>query len=275
MQAIGQWTDPSGVLGTLVAEAHRRVAFIQGSRVDLERRAAAAPPARGFEAALRLDTVALICEIKRRSPSKGEVGGSLDLAAHAQAFAAGGAAALSILTEPSQFGGSLDDLAAARAAVELPLIRKDFHVDPIQLLEARALGADAALLIARALSPDALVAMVAAARDLELEVLVEVRDERELDRALTAGATLIGVNNRNLETLAIDLATGDRVVPLIPARCVAVYESGVAGRDDVERAARAGAAAVLVGSSISAAADPVAAVRTLSGVRRRDGAAGR
>ncbi len=263
------------MLGTLVATARSRAASLVRERARLELMVRDMAPSRGFAHALQGSTVALICEIKRRSPSKGELGGALDLAAHARAFAAGGAAALSILTEPSRFGGSLDDLATARASVAIPIIKKDFHVEPVQLIEARAMGADAALLIARALSPHALPAMTALARDLGLETLVEIRDEAELDRALTAGATVIGVNNRDLETLAIDLATGDRVLPQIPGELIAVYESGIAGRADLDRASRAGADAVLVGSSISVASDPEAAVRALAGVIRQSRAAGR
>jgi indole-3-glycerol phosphate synthase len=174
-----------------------------------------------------------------------------------------------VLTESAHFGGSPSDLVAVRSAVSLPVLKKDFHVRPIQLLEARALGASAALLIVRALAPDRLREMLDVARRLELEALVEVRDEAELDRALECGATMIGVNNRDLETLVIDATTAERLVPRIPAHVIAVAESGVASRADVERYAARGADAVLVGSSISAAADPVQATRALAGVPRR------
>lgn len=211
----------------------------------------------------------LLAEVKRRSPSKGAIAEGLDAVAQARAYAAGGAAGVSILTEPDHFGGSVEDLVAVRGALDVPALKKDFHVAPIQLVEARALGASAALLIARALSPERLREMMRAGRELGLELLVEIRDERELERALAEDATLIGVNNRDLETLAIDPRTSERVIPLIPAGIVAVAESGVRSRADVECFAASGADAVLVGSVLSAAPNPEAATRALSGVPRR------
>jgi indole-3-glycerol phosphate synthase len=210
----------------------------------------------------------VIAEVKRRSPSKGAIAPGLSAAEQARAYAAGGAAALSILTEPERFGGRDADVGEALAATRIPVLKKDFHVAPLQLIEARALGASAALLIVRAVPPRELIGLVRLADELGLETLVEIRDERELDVALAADARVIGVNNRNLETLAIDLATCDRVLPLIPGDRVAVFESGVHGPADVVRAAEAGADAVLVGSSVSAAVDPAAAVRALTGVAR-------
>src|SRR6185437_11715488 len=165
-------------------------------------------------------------------------------------------------------GGSLDDLREARATVAVPLLRKDFHVDELQLLEARAAGASAALLIARALPPDTLHRLVASALSMEVEPLVEVRSAVELERAVAAVARVIGVNNRDLETLEIEPEVGDTIVRLVPAECIAIAESGVKGLADVERAASAGADAVLVGSSISASADPMGAVKGLTGVPR-------
>src|SRR5262249_33561054 len=154
-------------------------------------------------------TVQVIAEVKRRSPTKGWINPDLGAAGQARAYAIGGAAAISVLTEPAHFGGTNEDLQAVRAAVQVSVLKQDFHVHPIQLAEARALGASAALLIARALSPDELTRMSDAARELRLEVLVEVRDEDELQRALDAGATVVGINNRNLETLVIDPATSE------------------------------------------------------------------
>jgi indole-3-glycerol phosphate synthase len=173
-----------------------------------------------------------------------------------------------VLTEPAHFGGTTDDLVAVRREVGLPALKKDFHVDPIQLLEAKGAGASAALLIVRALSHDALQRMADAACELDLAVLVEVRDSDELERALAIGAAVIGVNSRNLETLAIDSAAAERLIGQIPDTIVAVAESAVSSREDVERVARAGADAVLVGSAVSAASDPAAAVRRLVGVSR-------
>ena len=208
--------------------------------------------------------------MKRRSPSKGWIRREIAAAEQARAYAQGGAAAVSVLTEPHHFAGAVEDLVEVRRAVPLPTLKKDFHVAPVQLVEAKAIGASAALLIARALAPDALRTLMRVAADLALEVVVEVRDERELDAAVTNGAVLVGVNNRNLETLAIDPATGDRLLGLVPASVIGIAESGIRSRADVERAAEAGADAVLVGSSISGAEDPAAAVRALGGVWRRD-----
>jgi indole-3-glycerol phosphate synthase len=212
--------------------------------------------------------VAVIAEVKRRSPSKGMINAAIDGAALARAYEAGGARAISVLTETTHFGGSAQDLETIRSAVGIPLLKKDFHVDAVQILEARALGASAVLLIARALPAGRLAELAQSARGLGLEPLIEVRDERELDAAIAAGARVIGVNSRNLETLEIDPAVCDRIIPLIPRECVAVFESGVSVRADVERAAAAGAGAVLVGSALSASPDPSAAVRSLTGVPR-------
>jgi indole-3-glycerol phosphate synthase len=216
-----------------------------------------------------MDAVALLAEVKRRSPSKGTIAESLDAVGQTRAYGDGGAAAVSILTETEHFGGSVEDLRAVRAAFGIPILKKDFHVAPIQLLEARALGASAALLIARALSPARLEELVAYGRALGLELLVEVRDEQELARALAAGATMIGVNNRNLESLEIDTGTAERLIPSMPSSVVAIAESGVRVRADVERYAMCGADAVLVGSVLSASPDPAGAARGLTGVPRR------
>jgi indole-3-glycerol phosphate synthase len=269
VQAFSQWAPPGGTLGRIVAEAHERVAVLRGSASGIAARAAAAAPAPSMADALRGDLLSVIAEVKRSSPSKGAIRPGLDAGAQARAYEAGGARAISVLTEPRHFGGTAEDLAVVRGAVALPALRKDFHVDPLQLAEARALGASAVLLIARALDPESLAAMAEAAHELGLEVLVEVRDEWELERAVRTGARMIGVNNRNLETLAIDLEATDRLIPGIPADRIAVAESGIATPADVQRAADAGADAVLVGSSISAAADPRAATRALAGIRRR------
>lgn len=207
--------------------------------------------------------------MKRRSPSKGEINSSIDSGAQARAYADGGAAAISILTEPTRFGGSLEDMYGARAATAVPLLKKDFHVSEAQLLEARAAGASAALIIVRALPPAEVEALSAAARNIGLEILFEVRDERELDVALNAGARMVGINNRNLETLEIDPATVERVLPLVPANLIAVAESGYSSVAAIERAAAAGADAVLIGSHISAASDPAGAVASLVSVRKR------
>ena len=268
MQASSAWTAPGGTLGRIVAEARERVQALHARESELVRAAEHAGPAPSFARALRANTVGVIAEVKRRSPSKGWINANISAADQARAYERGGAVAISVLTEPAHFGGSVADLEAVRDAVHLPALKKDFHVDPLQLVEARAVGASAALLIARALAPSELVALVGTARALALEVLVEIRDEAELDRALGAGATIVGINNRNLETLEIDPATSERLLARIPESVVAIAESGVSSRADVERVARAGAHGVLVGSAISKSSDPAAAVAELSGVAR-------
>ena len=269
MQASFGWTPPTGTLGGIVAEANERAAALIAVEAELARTARDIPRGPSLVAALRGRSVGIIAEVKRRSPSKGWIRQAISAVDHAREYEAGGAAAISVLTEPVHFGGSTDDLIAVRGAVAVPVLKKDFHVEPVQLLEARALGASAALLIVRALSPAALRLMTKTASELHLEVLLEVRDEHELGRALDVGATMIGVNNRNLETLEIDPATSERLLRLIPNSIVAIAESGVSSREDVERVAQFGADAVLIGSAISAAADPAAAVRNLSGVERK------
>ncbi|HEX8848084.1 MAG TPA: indole-3-glycerol phosphate synthase TrpC [Gemmatimonadaceae bacterium] len=268
MQAPGLWNPPGGTLGRIVAETRERIAALRAQRFALEAAVRTAPPAPSFLDALRTADVAVIAEVKRRSPSKGAINTTIDAAGQARAYRKGGARAISVLTEGAHFGGSAEDLEEIRAVVPIPLLKKDFHVDPLQVLEARALRASALLLIARALSPAALVEMASLARDVGIEPLIEVRSEDELDNAVRAGARVIGVNTRNLETLAMDPAVSERIVPLVPRDAIAVHESGVKDRADVDRAAALGADAVLVGSAVSAAPDPAAAVRALTGVPR-------
>ena len=271
MQVVRSWNPPAGPLGRLSsASAARAVRARASAPYDVQvTEALATPSAADLLAAISARSdVAVIAELKRSSPSKGEINGSIDAANQVRAYADGGATAFSILTEPTEFGGSLDDLRVAAALALRPCIRKDFITDAVQLVEARRAGASAALLIARALTTDALAELVFTARMIGIEPLVEVRDEDELDDALSAGALLIGVNNRNLETLEIDDATSARLLPLIPVTHIAIYESGIRTRDDVARAASYGADAVLVGSSISASGTPSSAVATLTGVLR-------
>lgn len=269
MQASDRWSPPGGTLGAIVEEAYERARLLgdQSARLTNAMRGAPRPPS--LAAALRAGTVGVLAEVKRRSPSRGEIAPALDPVAQARAYRDGDAAGVSILTEPRHFGGSAEDLAAVRAQIELPILKKDFHVELPQLVEARVLGASAVLLIARALHPDRLISLVDEGRALGLELLVEIRDETELETAIRSNATMIGVNNRNLETLEIDPTTCDRLVPKIPADIVAVAESGVQSRADVERYAAIGADAVLVGSVLSAATDARQATRALTGVPRR------
>ncbi|HXY31864.1 MAG TPA: indole-3-glycerol phosphate synthase TrpC [Gemmatimonadaceae bacterium] len=264
------WVPPTGVLGQIIAAARQRLASMPSrDRRAVERRATdqAAPPS--FAAALADGPeVAVIAEVKRRSPSRGDIRPGLAADDQARRYAEGGARAISVLTEESHFGGSLADLESVSRAVPLPVLRKDFTIDPFHLLEARGYGASAVLLIARALSPTQLATLYRAAGQLNLECVVEVRSEAELELALQLSPGLIGVNSRDLETLEVDHGVRAHLLSRIPAGVVAIAESGVSSADDVRAAAAFGADAVLVGSSLSAAADPSAAVRELTGVRR-------
>ena len=269
MQGSGIWSPPTGTLGRIVQETEARVNALRGRASEIADAAAAArPPRHPLATALRRDRVAVIAEVKRKSPSKGVINAGISAVDQARAYASGGAAAISVLTEPNHFSGSPDDLVAVATAVDIPALKKDFHIDPIQLLEARALGATAALLIVRALRPDRLVEMVSTARSLGIETIVEIRDEDELRLAIESGATIIGINNRDLETLIIDPATSERLLPLIPRAIIAIAESGMKTREDVERVASYGADAVLIGSSLSASPNPTERVTELSSVPR-------
>jgi indole-3-glycerol phosphate synthase len=260
------------MLGALTDEAHARAATLASRAAELKRAAAGMGGLPAFSGALRGHDVKVVAEVKRSSPSKGVINRELDVARQVAAYEAGGAAAISVLTESTRFGGSNDDLVRARTAVTVPLLKKDFHVETLQILEARSLGASAALVIARAVPPARLKELMAAGDDSGIEILVEVRNERELDLALGFGARVIGVNNRNLETLEIDPDTALRLLPLIPRDTIAVAESGVRSVKDVGRLAAAGADAVLVGTQLSASCEPEEAVRSLTGIERIAGA---
>jgi indole-3-glycerol phosphate synthase len=266
------WAPPSGTLGRLIASATRRAAALESRRSELKQSAELAPPAPSLFHALRRRDVALIAEIKRSSPSRGAIRRELDSGHQASAYERGGAAAISVLTEPDSFGGSDADIQTARSAAGLPILRKDFHVSVAQLYQAKALGASGALLIVRALPPESFRELVGAAARVGLEIVAEVRDMAELERALEAGATIIGVNNRNLETLEIEPRTADAIIPAIPRDCVAIAESGYSNRASIEKVAACGADAVLIGSFLSAAKDPESELRRLTGVGRTAGA---
>jgi indole-3-glycerol phosphate synthase len=255
------------LLGTIVAGT-RRITDVRRDReplAALERRAtAAAPRGARFEAALgRLDRVNVIAECKRRSPSRGVLAVDYDPVAIATRYATGGAAAISVLTEPTFFDGALEHLAAVRAAVDVPLLRKDFIVDDYQLFEARAIGADAVLLIVAALDQADLVRLQQRAWDLGLATLVEVHDDEELSRAVDSGARIIGVNNRNLRTLTVDVDASHRLAAKMPRSVVAVSESGLQSRADLEKLSAAGYRAFLIGERFMTDADPAAAIRML------------
>lgn len=225
---------------------------------------AASDPPRGFRHALAQGaSPRIIAEIKRRSPSRGEIRPSFDAAACAKSYFEGGAAAISVLTDARYFGGRIEDLAAARGAAPLPLLRKDFVIDAVQIDEARVAGADAVLLIVAALDPRALSALHARAVRLGLDVLVEVHDEHEMDTAIEAGATLVGINNRDLRTFSVDLGVTERLAPRAPAEVVVVAESGIATGADIRRLSAAGARAFLVGESLMREPDPGVALRRL------------
>jgi len=240
-------------------------------RVLLRSEALGAPTPRDFAGALRRadGSQAVIAEIKRRSPSKGDLAPDLDPAATAAAYAAGGAACLSVLTDRASFGGSVEDLRCAREACDLPVLRKDFVIDEIQVFETRAIGADAMLLIVAALPDDAVfVDLHTLATELGLAVLVEAHDAAEAERALGIGARIVGVNARDLGTFAEDLGVGERLASMFPRDVIAVAESAIRSTDDATRMARAGFDAVLVGEMLVKSDDPTATVRELASITR-------
>jgi indole-3-glycerol phosphate synthase len=256
------------ILDDILAETRRALALSK-ARVPLaevERAATAAPPPRSLVESLRAAAgMACIAEFKRRSPSKGWIHEGADPVPVARAYAAAGAAAMSVLTDGPFFGGSLDDLRRARAAIALPILRKDFLVDPYQVAEARAAGADAVLLIVAALGDADLAALLAATRRWGMEALVETHDEEEVRRAVAAGATVVGVNHRDLRTFGMNMDLAVRLRPLVPTERLMVAESGIKNADDVRRLRAAGVDAVLVGETLMQASDPAAALRALVG----------
>ncbi len=230
---------------------------------QVKERAAAAPPALDGLAALRTPDVAVIAEVKRSSPSRGRLAAITDPASLAAQYQAGGARMISVLTEQRRFGGSLDDLDAVRAAVRVPVLRKDFFVTSYQVHEARAHGADVVLLIVAALEQNVLIGLRERVESLGMTALVEVHTEDEASRALDAGARVIGVNARNLKTLEVDRSTFERIAPGLPSDVVKIAESGVRGPHDLIEYAGAGADAVLVGESLVTGGDPRHAVADL------------
>jgi len=256
-------------LDRIVAATRARVATLDAQREALVLAARSAAEPVPWRKAFAGDRVSVIAEVKRRSPSAGAIAPGLDPVAHAMAYVAGGAAAVSVLTEPTFFGGTMDDLELVRRAVSVPILRKDFILDPVQLHEARTARASAVLLIVRILRVGQLRSLVGQAHDLGLATVVEVHDEEELDQALEYAPEMVGVNARNLETFDVDPATLQRLLGRVPPGVIALAESGMSSRSDVERAASWGADAVLVGTALASAGDPARRVRDLTGVARR------
>jgi indole-3-glycerol phosphate synthase len=255
-------------LDEILESTRRQLATLRARRSSLEREVQGGGPIRSLKAALRKNTLGVIAEVKRRSPSAGAIREDLDPAERAALYAAHGAAAVSVLTDGPYFGGSIDDLKAASQRVSVPVLRKDFILDEVQILEARAAGAAAVLLIVRALGPR-LAPLLRFTASLRLDALVEVHTMDELASALDAGATIIGINSRDLDTLTIDIRAALTIVSRVPPDCTAVAESGMLEEGDVVRAAEAGADAVLIGTALSAAASPERLLETLTRVPRR------
>jgi len=252
-------------LDAILAVARDRAAAVRERETELIAAARDATPARGFSKALADSALSVVAEIKRRSPSAGDLAPGLVAADQAVEYQRGGAAALSVLTEPVFFGGSMEDLVAAREAVELPVLRKDFTVAPAQVWEARAAGADAILVIVAVLDDDTLTMLMETAAAAGLDTLVEVHNERDVFRALEAGAALIGVNNRDLETFTTDPEVAERLAPLLGGAAVTVAESGVSDIAVARRMKRAGYSAILVGEALVRHADPARFVAQLRG----------
>jgi indole-3-glycerol phosphate synthase len=256
-------------LDQILTSTRDQLPGLRRRRAALEReaRATSAPPS--FAGALRRDTVAVIAEVKRRSPSAGTIRDDLDPGERAFRYGRHGAAAISVLTDGPFFGGSVADLRTAVARAGVPVLRKDFILDELQVLEARAAGAAAVLLIVRALEGTRLETLLACAMECGLDALVEVHTPAELERALGVGARILGINSRDLDSFAIDTAAAWRIVQSVPGDRIAVAESGMTCMADVESAAAAGADAVLIGTALSASPDPDHLLAGLSGVPRR------
>lgn len=254
------------ILDRILSDARVRSEEAAGRSDVLAEAAARMQPARSFAAALARPGLSVVAEVKRRSPSRGVLAAGLDAVEQARIYEGAGASAVSVLTEPLHFGGSLDDLVAARDAVSIPVLRKDFLLDPAQVFEARAVGADAVLLIVAALGADQLTRMIATATEACLDALVEVHDREEAAIARAAGATLIGVNNRNLETFVTDLGVAEALASTVQGDgIVTVAESGIHTPNDAERMSDAGYDAILVGEALVVAEDPAVSLVRLVG----------
>jgi len=254
------------VLNRIVSSTLEDVARRRSSvpLAELESQVASRPEGRPFTEALLRPGISLIAEHKRRSPSAGDIRSGATVTEIVKCYERGGATAVSILTEGPHFGGSLDDLHEARAASELPILRKDFTIDPYQLYEAKTAGADAVLLVVGAMSQGELAELYREAHSLDLDAVVEIHDEAELDRALEVDADVLGINNRDLESFSVDIQTTFDLLADIPAGKVVVSESGIHNRDQIDELEQVGVDAVLIGEALMRAPDPAAAVRELT-----------
>lgn len=260
------------ILDQIVREKRAEAGRLAPWSAALRRQAESVEPARDFAAALRSgDGVAVIAEVKRKSPSAGWIRRDLNAAGLASAYVHGGAAAISVLTDESHFGGSREDLESVRSAVPVPVLRKDFIVDAVQVYESRAMGADAVLLIVRVLDGGELNELLGRVGELGMTALVETHDRAELDRALAAGSGVVGINNRDLARFETDLGVGESLAGVVPEGVVLVGESGIRDPEDVDRLGAAGVDAILVGESVVRADDPVEAVRRLANRPRSAG----
>jgi indole-3-glycerol phosphate synthase len=254
------------MLDRILTDARSRADDIMGCAAMYRNASSSLPPVQPFSAALRGSGLSIVAEVKRRSPSRGVLAAGLDAVAQAQIYESAGANAISVLTEPLHFDGSLDDLGAVRDAVSIPVLRKDFLLEPAQVWEARAFGADAVLLIVAVLGTEGLGLMMDAAADAGVDALVEVHDEDEAEIAIEVGATLIGVNNRDLTTFKTDLAVAERIADVVVRSGVtAVAESGIHDRHDAVRMSAAGYDAILVGEALVVASDPAEMLARLVG----------
>jgi len=254
-------------LDAILAVTRARVAALKTRAAELERGASTGAAPRPFPTPGA--SVGVIAEVKRRSPSQGAIREDLDPVVHAAAYERGGAVAVSVLTDEAHFGGSIEDLRRVAASITVPVLRKDFVIDELQISEARAAGASAVLLIARVLTPAQLDGLARGVRRRGMTPLIEVHALRELDAALAAGPGVVGVNARDLDTFVVDLRAAEETVRRIPPEVTVVAESGIETHEDVERLARAGADFVLVGASVARQTDPEKAVRALVGVKRQ------
>lgn len=253
------------MLDQIISDVRAGLPALHDRAAEVMAAAATMPPARDFAAALAPPGLAIIAEIKRASPSRGVLDSSLDPAARAGSYEEGGAAAVSVLTEPRYFHGAPADLAVVRESVAVPVLRKDFTVDELQIWEARAMGADAVLLIVAALSAAEVSRFLEVAGAAGLAALVEVHNQAEAEIALAAGATIVGVNNRDLTTFDVDLATAEKIGPILAGVSITVAESGICTPEDARRMEAAGYDAILVGESLVTSGDPARAIRALRG----------